>query len=119
VLNIDPWSMPNWILYRYFPEARNLDFADFLPISDFTDQLKQIGFENITIEHTRKEIREDLRIFRNYAQQRHHTSQFMALADKEYRAGLECLNHDLLEKSEEEMFVDSEIDLVTKKVVKP
>src|SRR5712691_9606271 len=33
--NIDPWSMPNWIVYRYFPAARDLDHQDFLRVERF------------------------------------------------------------------------------------
>lgn len=119
VWNIDPWSMPNWILYHYFPQARNLDFADFLPAAEFTHQLKQIGFENVRSEHVHRETREDLRTFHDYVQQRHRTSQLMALADKDYLAGLEHINRDLLEKNEMELFVNSDVSLVTIKSIKP
>jgi ubiquinone/menaquinone biosynthesis C-methylase UbiE len=30
MVNIDPWSMDRWVIYRYFPQARSLDHQDFL-----------------------------------------------------------------------------------------
>src|SRR5712691_11766480 len=33
--NIDPWSMPGWLVYRYFPEAEELDRQDFMPTERF------------------------------------------------------------------------------------
>ena len=33
--NIDPWSMPGWLIYQYFPEAETLDRRDFEPVDRF------------------------------------------------------------------------------------
>ena len=42
--NIDPWSMNGWVLYRFFPAAKALDYRDFLTAEDFSGMMCDTGF---------------------------------------------------------------------------
>ena len=47
MINIDPWSMNGWVLYRFFPAARALDYRDFMTSDDFSGAMRDAGFVNI------------------------------------------------------------------------
>lgn len=83
--NIDPWSMPDWIIYRFFPEARAVDFQDFLPVDALTSLLREIGFGAVAVSRSEDCKEESLRGF--LARDRHSASQFTAISDEAYEAG--------------------------------
>jgi SAM-dependent methyltransferase len=86
--NIDPWAMEQWIIYRYFPEARELDERDYLTKASLVTLLADVGFVDIETSARDLSRDEDLAQFHAYAAQRHSTSQFLALPDGVYEAGL-------------------------------
>ena len=110
--NIDPWSMPDWSIYRYFPEALDLDGDDFLPADVFAAYLHEAGFSNVAIE--RRTIRRDepLTDFLAYASERHRASQLMAISDDAYDAGLERIRADVAEAGSRPVTADSGVSLV-------
>lgn len=111
--NIDPWSMPNWIVYQYFPAARDLDQQDFLPVERFVAVMRAAGFVNV---HTHREYhctREALQDFLAYASQRHRTSQCMVISDADYHAGLQRLEQVIANAQGQQIVVDAEFCLVT------
>jgi ubiquinone/menaquinone biosynthesis C-methylase UbiE len=83
--NIDPWSMPEWIIYRFFPEAREVDYVDFLPVDTLVTMLQQVGFGNVGVLRSEDRKDESLRAF--LARKRHSASQFTAIPDAAYEAG--------------------------------
>ena len=89
--NIDPWSMPDWALYRFFPVARDLDYRDFLTGERFCGVMGDAGFANIEARREHRDTRENPRELLAYASERHRTSHFMAMSDEEYRAGIRRL----------------------------
>jgi SAM-dependent methyltransferase len=93
--NIDPWSMPDWIIYRFFPEARDADFVDFLPVDTLVALLRQVGFGDVEVARSEDRKEESLRGF--LARGRHTASQFTAIPDAAYEAGRrrvqEALDH--------------------------
>ncbi len=93
--NIDPWSMPNWILYHYFPEAQAMDHQDFIPVPEFQALMQQIGYQNIQVEHQRRATKEPIKAFLEFAQQRYRTSHFIALSDRDYETGLNRVAQDV------------------------
>jgi ubiquinone/menaquinone biosynthesis C-methylase UbiE len=111
--NIDPWSMPNWIVYQYFPAAREVDYQDFLPVERFVAVMRAAGFVNVHAHRAYRVTREAVQDFLVYASQRHRTSQFMAIADQDYRAGLQHLEQVIANAQGQQTFVDSEFCLVT------
>jgi SAM-dependent methyltransferase len=110
--NLDPWSMPGWIGYTYFPAGRQRDIEDFLPVEDFAALMTKAGFSNIQISRRHWQEKENLKHFFEYASQRYHTSQLMAISDGDFEAGIARLAEDV-EKSGDAACVDSEICLVT------
>ena len=110
--NLDPWSMPGWIGYTYFPAGRQRDFEDFLPVEDFAALMTKAGFSNIQISRRHWQEKENLKHFFEYASQRYHTSQLMAISDGDFEAGIARLA-DEVEKFGDTACVDSEICLVT------
>lgn len=88
VTNIDPWAMPGWIIYRFFPEAWTLDERDYLRADALAALLTDAGFT--AIEWSTRDLSrdEDLAAFEAYASERHVASQFMAITDTAYAAGL-------------------------------
>ena len=89
--NIDPWSMTDWVLYRFFPAARTLDYRDFMTADDFSNAMRETGFVDVEVERARRSTREDLGAYLTYASARHRTSHFMAMSDEDYRAGVRRL----------------------------
>src|SRR5215218_5415844 len=56
LINIDPWSMAGWTIYRFFPEAQDRDLLDCLPGEQMADLLREIGFVGVQVErHRRKQ----------------------------------------------------------------
>ncbi len=88
VTNLDPWSMDDWIVYRYFAASHACDLADFLPESQLISILEHAGFRGI---HTRRELsrtEETLGNFLAYASERHRTSHLMEISDRDYEDGI-------------------------------
>ena len=110
--NIDPWSMTGWLLYRYFPEALDLDVEDFLPADAFVATMREAGFRRIDVRRTDLSREEDLRGFLEYASKRHHASQLMAIPDAAYAAGLQRLR-DAVASASPDRVERSEFVLVT------
>lgn len=117
--NIDPWSMPHWLVYQYFPAARDVDQHDFLPVERFVAVMRAAGFVNIRAHRQYHCTREALQDFLAYASQRHRASQCMAIADADYHAGLQRLEQDIANARGQQLVVGSELCLVTSIGEKP
>jgi SAM-dependent methyltransferase len=87
--NIDPWAMPGWMVYRYFPEAQDLDYRDFLPTERFVALMGDIGFEHVRVSHTDLSRDEPLDEFLTFVSGRHRASQLMAISDAAYYRGVQ------------------------------
>lgn len=87
--NIDPWQMDDWPIYQFFPAARALDERDFWPVERLKALFQAAGFVNIQLHRDNRAIEQTLEEFWTYASQRHRSSQFIAIPDAEYQAGLE------------------------------
>ena len=110
--NIDPWSMEGWIVYRFFPEARDVDARDFLPGDRIVTLLRESGFVNVQVVRDQRPGREDLRQFLAYARQRHRLSQLLVLSDSDYRAGVNRIVGAISTAERAEATVDSEFCLL-------
>lgn len=91
VTNIDPWSMPGWLLYRYFPEALARDHQDFVPAEHLAADMGAAGFDNVTVSRDDRSHDERLDAFAAYVSVRHRASQLMILSDEAYARGLKRL----------------------------
>lgn len=96
ITNLDPWSMPEWIVYRFFPSAKQRDLLDFLPVEELTTLMEQTGFCDIRVSYQHSASEEKLNGFLKYASQRHRTSQLMAIQDDEYESGIARLKANVI-----------------------
>lgn len=109
--NIDPWTMPGWAIYRYFPAAFTLDQKDFLPVETFTQLLHEAGYINIQFTRQHRIMPEPLVQFLAYASDRHRTSEFLAISDIDYESGIEQIKRDLAQNDSQ--IIESELCLLT------
>lgn len=112
VTNLDPWSMPGWVVYTYFPATRERDERDFLPVAEFAGMMEEIGFSRVHVQRQHRQEKTTLGSFLVYALQRFRTSQLMAIDDSGYRVGIAALRKQI-EQYGENAPVDSELCLVT------
>ncbi len=117
--NIDPWAMPCWSIYQFFPEAQQLDHQHFLKAETFAQLMGTAGFVDVRIARGRRRTREPIAEFLAYARQRHRASQLMALADVWYQAGPGRLEQAANELEGGQAMVDSESCLLTIRGDKP
>jgi len=110
--HLDPWSMPGWVVYRFFPAARQRDFKDFLTADCFVDRILDAGFINTIVRRAYRNEKLSLGEFHDYALQRHRTSQLMVISDHSYEEGLDRLREDIRQLGDT-YFLESEICLVT------
>jgi ubiquinone/menaquinone biosynthesis C-methylase UbiE len=116
--HIDPYSMPDWILYRFFPASRDLDFRDSIPAETFKQLLQSTGFVRIQVDRQSQEKPQPLGEFLAYASTRYRTSQLMAIPDQEYQAGIRRLQTEV-ETIGAEAVIDSQFCLITILADKP
>jgi ubiquinone/menaquinone biosynthesis C-methylase UbiE len=111
ITNLDPWAMPGWILYTFFPAARQRDLSDFLPVDVIVTLMKKAGFCNIRVKYQHRHSEENLNDFLIYASQRYRTSQLLAIRQSEYDSGITELKARVAQLGKESN-VSSEICLV-------
>lgn len=102
--NIDPWHMPGWLIYRFFPAAWELDMADFLQVETIEGLLKTAGFINIDVSRRLQETDTTLGEVYAYCSRRTATSQFMAISDDAYADGLGNIENEIKFLGEEAVF---------------
>ena len=110
--NIDPWTMLDWSIYRFFPETLELDQHDFLPAETFASLMREAGFVRVAVE--RLSVRRDTTLAEllAYASDRHRASQFMAISDAAYAAGLERIRAAIDAAGTTPLVVNSGVSLV-------
>ena len=101
--NIDPWQMADWPIYQFFPAARALDEQDFWPVERLIALFEATGFVNIQLHRDNRPIVQTIREFWEYASQRHRSSQFIAISDEAYQAGLARVRARLAQDEQEEL----------------
>ena len=116
--NIDPWSMAGWLLYRFFPEAHELDRQDFLPTDRFVDLMTDAGFGQVRVSRVDLSRDERLDQFFGYVSERHRASQLMAISDAAYQRGIQRVEAAVA-KSAPHVLQRSEFVVVTIAADKP
>jgi ubiquinone/menaquinone biosynthesis C-methylase UbiE len=111
--HIDPWAMPDWLVYQCFPESFELDQRAFVPVERFVTLLRNAGFQDthVTREDLSKE--ESVAVFFRYVSDRHRMSQLMAISDEAYAAGLRRIDKQLSESTGRAAMARSEFVRVT------
>ena len=111
--NIDPWEMPGWVLYRFLPAARDLDHADFLPAESLVALMREAGFADIRVVRCQHRAPTSLAEYLAYARSRYRTSQFLAISDSEYDAGIRRIERALADAPTPDATVESELCWLT------
>src|SRR5204862_4533 len=83
LINIDPWSMTAWPMYRYFPDALALDQRDFLPVARLTALLAAAGFDSVRATLFNRPQPGGLAALLSSASRRHSASQLVAIGGRE------------------------------------
>jgi hypothetical protein len=104
--------MPGWAIYRYFPAAKALDQQDFLPAEHLIAMLTAVGYGRVAVHRRHFTQPETLADFAQYAAARHRTSEFMAIADVDYAAGLAAIERDRQQWGDTAV-IESEVCLLT------
>jgi ubiquinone/menaquinone biosynthesis C-methylase UbiE len=117
--NIDPWSMPDWAIYRYFPESRDQDERDFRPAVMLAASMQEAELVAVRFERRTVQRRQSLAEFLAYASERHRTSQFIAMSDVAYEGGLGRLRDDVAADTEGLTSIDLGVCLLTLTADKP
>ena len=95
ITNLNPWSMTDWIIYRYFPASRQRDLVDFLPVDQLRALMQETGFCGIRAKYQHSRHEENLTDFLKYASQRYRTSQLTVIPDADYMEGISILKEDV------------------------
>jgi ubiquinone/menaquinone biosynthesis C-methylase UbiE len=111
MVNVDPWGMPGWAVYRYFPTAWDQDQVDFCPVREIERLLRRSGFERIetTVDHSERE-QDPVEFARDM--RRRVVSQVALLSETDYAAGLRRVEDELLRDARRELPVPSELCIV-------
>lgn len=85
---------------------------DFLPADAFAVLMRDVGFVNVTVERMQVRRARELTELLQYASARHRASQFVAIADAAYEAGLERIRAAIVEAGSSPVTVDAGVSLV-------
>ena len=94
-MNIDPWAMPDWLLYRYFPPAQERDHEDFVTAETLISHLNDAGFRHVRVERQIRTDQVPLADFLALVSSRHRASHLTALDDTDYEAGVSRVASDV------------------------
>ena len=93
--NLCPQEQRDWLYYDYFPEALQIDLADFWPAETVTATMEAIGFAGIEVELDHLRFDQDMRTWLAMVRRRDTNSQLMAISDSSYEAGILRLESEL------------------------
>lgn len=109
--NISPRRATNWIIYRYFPSAFEIDLQDFLPLAEIKTLMIEVGFKEVVIAPTAWQYEEDLHEFADVVRHR-VVSQLRAISERDYQAGLQQIAAELQQAKGQPISIPSEVCLV-------
>lgn len=95
IRNLDPWSMTNWTLYRYFPAALERAMTDFMSVQEITASLVLVGLVNVKVERRFRADPVLLGEFAHDVSNRQGRSELIALTDSDYEQGIKRVEADL------------------------
>lgn len=112
ITNMDPWTMDDWICYRYFPTARDVDHRDFVPAEQLVELFRDAGFIDVGLEQPwRASSIGTLKEMLEWSLLRNTTSQLLAISDDDYEAGITRIRADL------EKDPDAALETVSSRIV--
>jgi ubiquinone/menaquinone biosynthesis C-methylase UbiE len=108
--NISAHDMPNWIIYRYFPRAWEIDMQDFMPKEAIRTLMLQAGFDQVEIDLAHQDYEEDLAEFADVSRMR-VVSQLRTIPDLDYEAGLKQIEAELQQAQGQPVIISSEFTM--------
>ena len=116
--NLCPEECPDWLYYRYFPEAWTIDQRHFWPADKIQSRMCEVGFAPIVAE--RKHLRRDRNLVEwiETVRERRTCSQLLAISDASYTTGIEWLERDIADPEVPPMAADHRC-IVTIRAAKP
>lgn len=119
MINLSPWRMRDWDVYRYFPEAFALDERDFWPDDALVSELQRVGLVVRAVEP--HDIRRDVELTERLAfyRERYSPSQLLAISDAAFAAGLARIEEELKAGGGGPVSVPTHICLLTVVAEKP
>ena len=113
LLNLDPWKSLDWEIYRYFPEASELDQRDFWKEEQLLREFERVGFviEGVLPKHIRTD--HDLGERLSFYRQRYSPSHLVALSDAAFAAGIARIEAELSAHRGGPVRVQGQLCLVT------
>jgi ubiquinone/menaquinone biosynthesis C-methylase UbiE len=97
--NLCPQEHPDWLYYKYFPEAQALDLADFWPHETIVATMGGTGFTAVMVEFEHLRFDQDLAVWLAMVRRRELNSQLMAISDAAYEAGICRLEKEVQERN--------------------
>jgi ubiquinone/menaquinone biosynthesis C-methylase UbiE len=92
IVNIAPDLSPDWWIFRYFPETREIDQRRFWSVETIKKRMQTLGFLVTVTERPKEHLPTEKILFE--ARNR-DTSQLVLLEDELYRRGLKRLEEDV------------------------
>jgi ubiquinone/menaquinone biosynthesis C-methylase UbiE len=119
MVNLSPWRMRDWDVYRYFPEAFARDELDSWADDELRSELERAGLAVSVVEpnHIRREV--DLAERLAFYRERYSPSQLVAISDEAFDAGLARLQRDITAAGGAPVRVGTHICLLTLVAEKP
>jgi SAM-dependent methyltransferase len=111
--NIDPWSMRDWITYRFFPEAWSIDERDFLRVEILEEVMRSAGFTAVSTTARAETRDESLRAFLHRVSGRHAMSQLTAISEAAYHQGLTRVRARLEAANGADLLIASPMTFIT------
>ncbi|MBN1486224.1 MAG: methyltransferase domain-containing protein [Anaerolineae bacterium] len=93
--NIAPQEMRQALLYRYFPEALDVDLSDFVSPDTLVAMMKDAGFSAVELSLDRRVSQVDLQDFLKKVQPRDNNSTLMIISDMAYADGVARMKRDI------------------------
>jgi SAM-dependent methyltransferase len=113
MLNIAPWRMRDWEVYRYFPEAFARDERDCWQDARLVTELGRTGFRGVSVSYDDHRANLDLRERLEFYRQRYSPSQIVALPDAAFEAGLARIEAELEAAGQAPVSIPSHVCLAT------
>jgi ubiquinone/menaquinone biosynthesis C-methylase UbiE len=93
--NLCPQRSPDWLYYKYFPEAQLRDLEDFWPPETIVESMRAGRFATVEASYQPIEFTEDLPAWLDTVRRRDTCSQLQAISDAAYCRGVARLERDI------------------------
>jgi ubiquinone/menaquinone biosynthesis C-methylase UbiE len=101
IVNLAPELSPNWWIFKYFPEAKQIDAKRFWDLEFLKNEMLKSGFK-IHSSHLKMRDKIKASLILNEARNR-ETSELLLVSDNDFAAGLRHLEKDLADQPDQDV----------------